>query len=641
MSANFTPDQKGYKPYQSFGTFRLFVLENFPFISEDFDALTYYQMLCKVVGFLQDVITNNESLQYNQTELLDAYNELQNYVNTYFENLDVQTEINNKLDQMAQDGTLQEIITNYLKLKTTIIFENVESMKNSNNLINGSFAKTLGYHNANDKGNALYKIIDTLPQNKIANNQDIIALNNNLYAELIIENNFINIKCFGANEDGITDDAPIINSCIDFARENKLFIQFNKKKEYAIKTTIDFDVQRDKFIGNHCTFKTNVTPVINFTNSFYPPFYNIYNCIDGIYFRNVNTNKIGTCFEFNQASTDNSVSHIEFTNLCIANYDIGVHIVNNAYLLFFNHTDIIENNIGVLLPTGMINAGENITIMNSTLSGNGVSVEVDSGVAELFLTNCSIDYNTNIATKTSSTGSIIATNCHFEGNQRYIGNGNFNNCTFLFLTVSNNESLFSTYNNSYMEFNNCEVKGSQAQSSIVDNNLGVIKFNNTNLYITQAVMNYRLNDLSLFTPSYLESILYNYTDNKFTNAYGNITFDNGIVINKTGVAGQNVTAFILIPMDANYCNINFDYEKTFTENPTISAGFCNGINEITKNIVDPNSVGSQSIVNNNGNISFSATYKRPNDKRFLYISVNCNACNSGNTKVSNFKIQTF
>ena len=129
MSANFTPDQKGYKSYKTFGTFKLFVLENFPFIAEDFDALTYYQMLCKVVGFLKDVITNNESLQYNQTELLDAFNELQNYVNTYFDSLDVQTEINNKLDQMAQDGTLANIINNQ-------IFEdlNTKIQNNENNI---------------------------------------------------------------------------------------------------------------------------------------------------------------------------------------------------------------------------------------------------------------------------------------------------------------------------------------------------------------------------------------------------------------------------------------------------------------------------------------------------------------------------
>ena len=525
--------------------------------------------------------------------------------------------------------------------KTARYYNSIAEMKLDDNIQIGDTCVTLGYYEVNDGGSGLYKIIDD--ESLIDDGGSIHELNNGLKAQLIIKNGEINIKQFGAKEDGITSDSQILKTAIKYARIKNFFIKFNNKKEYYIDETIDFDIYRDRFIGNHCIFNTNTSPVIRFTNSYYPPFYNIYNCIDGIHFKNTQQDeKTFVCFDFSQEKTDNSVSHIKFTNLCISNYGIGINIIKNAYLLFFDHTDIIENNIGVLLPAKMINAGENITIMNSTLSGNGIAVEVDSGVAELFLTNSSLDYNTNIATKTTSTGSIVATNCHFEGNQRYIGNGNFNNCTFLFLTVSNNESLFSTYQNSYMQFNNCEVKGSQAQSSIVDNNLGVIKFNNTNLYITQAVMNYRLNDLSLFTPSYLESILYNYTDNKFTNVYGNITFDDRIIINKTGVTGQNVTAFILIPMSANYCNINFDYEKTFTENPTISAGFCNGINEITKNIVDPNSFGSQTISNTLGNLSFASTSSRKlNDKKYLYLSINCNACNSGNIKVSNFKIQTF
>ena len=135
MTANFTPDQKEYKSYQTFGTFRLFVSENFPFIEDDFDSLTYYQMLCKIVGYLKDVITNNESLQYNQTKLLDAFNELQNYVNTYFDSLDIQTEINNKLDQMAQDGTLTNLIEKYM---TPIINEQNERINSISNLVNSS-----------------------------------------------------------------------------------------------------------------------------------------------------------------------------------------------------------------------------------------------------------------------------------------------------------------------------------------------------------------------------------------------------------------------------------------------------------------------------------------------------------------------
>ena len=167
MSANFTPDQKDYKDYKSFGTFRLFVLENFPFIAEDFDALTYYQMLCKVVGYLKDVIANNEAIQYNQTQLLDAFNELQNYVNTYFNSLDIQTEINNKLDQMAQSGALAELVSQYLQAQAIIGFNNVNDLSNAINLANGSFAKTYGKISYNDGLGAFYKIRERT-------NQDVV-----------------------------------------------------------------------------------------------------------------------------------------------------------------------------------------------------------------------------------------------------------------------------------------------------------------------------------------------------------------------------------------------------------------------------------------------------------------------------------
>lgn len=186
MSANFTPDQKGYKTYQSFGTFRLFVLENFPFIAEDFDALTYYQMLCKVVGYLKDVITNNESLQYNQTELLDAFNELQSYVNTYFDNLDVQEEINNKLDEMAESGQLAEIITHYLNLHGMLAFDTKVNMKTSTNLIDGSICKTLGDVSYSDGKGAFYRVRPKQNSDLVDDNNIIALSDNNLIAEKII-----------------------------------------------------------------------------------------------------------------------------------------------------------------------------------------------------------------------------------------------------------------------------------------------------------------------------------------------------------------------------------------------------------------------------------------------------------------------
>lgn len=115
MAVNYTPNQNNYKDYETFSTFRMFVIENFPFINEDFDSMTYYQMLSKVVGYLKDTVENNIAIQENQTAVFNAYNELQGYVNDYFDNLDVQNEINIKLDLMAQDGTLTRLIKGYLE----------------------------------------------------------------------------------------------------------------------------------------------------------------------------------------------------------------------------------------------------------------------------------------------------------------------------------------------------------------------------------------------------------------------------------------------------------------------------------------------------------------------------------------------
>lgn len=54
-----------------------------------------------------------------QDALVKSYKELYEFVNTYFDNLDVQEEINNKLDNMAREGTLLNIIKPTISNETT------------------------------------------------------------------------------------------------------------------------------------------------------------------------------------------------------------------------------------------------------------------------------------------------------------------------------------------------------------------------------------------------------------------------------------------------------------------------------------------------------------------------------------------
>lgn len=91
--------------YKKVAPFRAFCQKVLPLVYDD--SLSYYELLCKL---LNQVNLLTENLNTN----IDDINQLYNYVNNYFNNLDVQDEINNKLDQMASDGTLENIIDQQL-----------------------------------------------------------------------------------------------------------------------------------------------------------------------------------------------------------------------------------------------------------------------------------------------------------------------------------------------------------------------------------------------------------------------------------------------------------------------------------------------------------------------------------------------
>lgn len=120
--------------YKNMTPFKWFVLENFPFIENDFEAINNYQLFSKVVEYLNKTIDNMNLTGEQMENVTNAMTNLQNYVNNYFDNLDVQEEINNKLNQMALDGSLTALIKQYIDP----IYEEYENSINNtvNNLTN-------------------------------------------------------------------------------------------------------------------------------------------------------------------------------------------------------------------------------------------------------------------------------------------------------------------------------------------------------------------------------------------------------------------------------------------------------------------------------------------------------------------------
>lgn len=110
--------------YKKLTPFKWFILENFPFIEADFDALTEWQLFCKLGKEINKIIDSQNLIGQEmenvtnafidlQNDYIEKFNNLQEYVNNYFNNLDVQDEIDNKLNEMAESGQLQEIFEQF------------------------------------------------------------------------------------------------------------------------------------------------------------------------------------------------------------------------------------------------------------------------------------------------------------------------------------------------------------------------------------------------------------------------------------------------------------------------------------------------------------------------------------------------
>ena len=171
--------------YKNLTPFKWFVLENFPFIEADFDALTEWQLFCKLGKEINKIIDSQNIVGEQAENLTNAFNNLKNYVDNYFDNLDVQDEINNKLNEMAESGQLQEIIGQYINLHGVLAFDDNNAMKSDTNLVDGSICKTLGNTSYLDGKGAFFKVRQ-IKDTDIVDDENIIALyNTDLVAEKI------------------------------------------------------------------------------------------------------------------------------------------------------------------------------------------------------------------------------------------------------------------------------------------------------------------------------------------------------------------------------------------------------------------------------------------------------------------------
>ena len=173
------------------------VCANWGLIPTEFrQCMTWEEQVLWLTKFLKD-------------QVIPAFNGMSDQVNAlqnWFDNLDVQEEINNKLDEMAESGELADIIAQYLELAGILAYDTVADLAAAENIAAGSTARTLGMNSYSDGLGAFYKI-RTIDNDDTIDGYDIVAITNDqtLVAERLLEG-YVTPEMFGAVGDGTTDD---------------------------------------------------------------------------------------------------------------------------------------------------------------------------------------------------------------------------------------------------------------------------------------------------------------------------------------------------------------------------------------------------------------------------------------------------
>lgn len=554
------------------------------------ESMTYYECVTFLVKFLENQvipIVNNNS---------EVVKELQEYVTHYFDNLDVQEEINNKLDEMAESGELADIIAQYIQLAGVLAYNTVGDMKVAENLTNGSFCRTLGYYNINDNGGALYKVRE-ITNDDVVNDGDIVELyDNNLVAELVY-NNEVNVKTFGVVGDGTEDDTIKLQNALTYSQNKKLLLN---QEVYLISSVLTLN--NNTLIGNNSTIKASSSfsssYMLNPSNS---------NVLKNIVFDN-NGYSISTN---NPNATDDKmeIENCEFIHAKI-NVDGNNFALNSCLYLTAKESYLLKSKIynndshGCRLMSSVDNSKAYIRECEFNYNGNYNSLITAVGLVcyeesigdnydEVIIENCIAHDNANSGIAPHSAYNCTINNCYSYDNLEHGfvlmhgNNGKITNC------VAKNNSAYGyrvqTQYNDFILSNNVSIgKGGlfiseEVSGGIITNNTFIGDPDNTSFGIvissddlaSSEVIEKLIIKNNEFNGSNITKLtaIYSYIGLSETNLIKD-NLVNGETIDYYSVSGNKYNSYLtpILKFSNNYDNLNTDYHdmSTWTASGTLT-----------------------------------------------------------------------
>ena len=197
---------------KKFSPFKKFSLENFPFIEDTIDALTEYQILCKIVQYLKEHAEDYELHKEQYKNLSNQFTELKSYVDNYFKSFDIQDEVNKGLNILVENGILSDLINNVifeeLNIKIENLFDKIYNDKFSMTFVKSATNDLIGLSVIiqNKEHTGVYDFTNQRSANELLNTLQLLNVNNidMLFISHVHEDHIAGLNALLNNNLGIT-----------------------------------------------------------------------------------------------------------------------------------------------------------------------------------------------------------------------------------------------------------------------------------------------------------------------------------------------------------------------------------------------------------------------------------------------------
>lgn len=485
------------------------------------NSLSYYELLCKVVEYLNETMENVNTIGENTNALYNSYLELVEYVNDYFSDINVANVIDERLDAMAESGELGELALNNVN-----IVQNKEQLTTQHDVVG---EKTI-ILSINGVENVCVERVSQLDGTPLTFN-----VGDKFYKYLYGE--YFNVKLLNKNWEITTEIQSLIDLGVPL---------YFPKGQYSFNAVLP---EGAKIVGDNPTiYPQTETHLFKLRGS-------------DIYLKNLNLQGAPDVTGFTGVDAividENWCDHLVLEDITCENFYDGLYcktrmiwseFKNCAFIGNFNNGLVINTIEAVNLNTfyccrfnNNVNYGINIDLTeNNDITNNFISCNIEQNAKNRFGITSVVDCAVR------NTGCVNFIGCYFEANGtegsyavRTYDTCLFDGCSF---TIEN--GICYAYTDSKVTFVSC--KKYNCLETVYNEPYSYVSFVNTNFdALNSSVLEYNKKISTKIDGTHLQLVspIIDYRHNKIDTleVYG----DNQIIYLKTGTYDVTISGDVM------------------------------------------------------------------------------------------------